>query len=167
MNIVNSDLPADNMSYVRIVDDRHFVAMYNDIYDWNQNCAYFTYRDPKDIPDRESLILGGLYIDSDVKVKVIEFNKSSDQYRITLKDYRDYNVGENRMAGANRLSSDIISGQMPDIMMLADINSYNSYVAKGALADISSLLAADPELSSQEYLQNVWDAYSVGENCTQ
>ncbi|MCM1117870.1 MAG: extracellular solute-binding protein [bacterium] len=162
MNIVNSDLPADNMSYVRIVDDKHFVAMYNDIYDWNQKCAYFTYVDPKDIPDRESLILGGISIDSDVKARVIEFNKTSDQYRITLKDYRDYNVGEDQMAGSNRLSSDIISGQMPDIMMLDDIDSYNRYVDKGALADVSSLLAADPELSSQEYLQNVWDAYSVG-----
>lgn len=162
MNIVNSDLPADNLSYVRIVDDKHFVAMYNDIYDWNQNCAYFTYVDPKDIPDRESLILGGLYIDSDVKARVIEFNKTSDRYRITLKDYQDYNVSGDQTAGQSRLSSDIISGQMPDIMMLADIDSYNRYVDKGALADISSLIAADPELSSQEYLQNVWDAYSVG-----
>lgn len=162
MNIVNSDLPADNMSYVRIVDDKHFVAMYNDIYDWNQNCAYFTYVDPKDIPDRESLILGGLYIDSDVKARVIEFNKTSDRYRITLKDYQEYNVSGDQTAGQSRLSSDIISGQMPDIMMLADIDSYNRYVDKGALADISSLIAADPDLSSQEYLQNVWDAYSVG-----
>lgn len=162
MNIVNSDLPANNMCFVRIVDDRHFVAIYNDMYDWNQKCAYFTYVEPEDIPDREGLILGGLYIDSDIMAKVIEFNKSNDRYRITLKDYRDYNVGGDQTAGQSRLSSDITSGQMPDIMMLADIDSYSRYVAKGALADISSLLAADPELGSQEYLQNVWDSYSVG-----
>ena len=45
--------------------------------------------------------------------------------------------------------------------MFTDLNSYRNYVSKGALADIGKLLAADQELGGLEYLQNVWDAYSV------
>ena len=37
----------------------------------------------------------------------------------------------------------------------------DNYVAKGLLADISKLISKDEELSQTEFLQNVWDAYSV------
>lgn len=161
MNIVNSDLPANEINRVVRIDDRHFVAMYSDLGSWKQKCAYFTYRDPDDIPDKKELTLGGTYISSDIKAKVIEFNKASEQYRIMVKDYSVYNTSKDWTAGQARLNSDIISGQMPDIMLIGDMISYGNYVAKGALADIGSMLEADPELSKLEYLQNVWDAYSV------
>lgn len=161
MNYINSDLPTNNMQYVQMVDDKHFVAVYNNIENWEQKCAYFTYVDPKDIPDKEVLVLGGEYVNSDVKSRVIEFNKTSDQYRITVKDYSTYNTNEDWTAGQTRLNSDITSGQMPDIMLLNDMSSYGNYISKGLLADIGEMLRADGELGQLEYLQNVWDAYSV------
>lgn len=164
MNYINSDLPTNNIQYVQMVDDKHFVAIYNDIENWEQRCAYFTYVDPADIPDKEVLVLGGEYVNSDVKSKVIEFNKTSDQYRITVKDYSTYNTNEDWTAGQTRLNSDITSGQMPDIMLLNNMSSYGNYVSKGLLADIGKLLEADEELSKLEYLQNVWDAFSVNGN---
>ncbi len=161
MNIVNSDLPANNMYNIQIIDDRHFVGVYNDMNNWEQKCAYFTYVDPADIPDREVLVLGGEYVGSDVRAKVIEFNKNNEQYRITIKDYSIYNTNDDWTAGLVRLNNDIISGQMPDIMELNDMSSFGNYVSKGVLADIGKLLEADPELSQLEYLQNVRDAFSV------
>ncbi|MDE6516255.1 MAG: extracellular solute-binding protein [Acetatifactor sp.] len=161
MNYVNSDLPTNNVRYVQMVDDQHFVAIYNDLETWEQRCAFFTHVDPADIPDKEVLVLGGVYVGSDIKSKIIEFNKASDRYRITVKDYSVYNTNEDWMAGQTRLNSDITSGQMPDIMLLNDMSSYGNYVSKGLLADIGKLLEADEELSGLEYLQNVWDAYSV------
>ena len=98
---------------------------------------------------------------SDVKSKVIAFNKASDQYRITVKDYSTYNTNEDWTAGQTRLNSDITSGQMPDIMLLNNMSSYGNYISKGLLADIGKLLEADEELGKLEYLQNVWEAYSV------
>lgn len=161
MNIVNSDLAANEINSVQRIDEQHFVALYSDIANWEQRCAYFTYRDPADIPDREELVLGGTYLGSSVKAEVIRFNKNSDQYRITIKDYSVYNTSEDWMAGQTRLNSDIVSGQMPDIMLLGDMSNFGNYVSKGALADIGSLLEADPELKELEYLQNVRDAFSV------
>ncbi len=161
MNFVNSDLPANNVQYLQIVDDQHFVAIYNDMENWEQKCAYFTYVDPADIPDKEVVVLGGEYVSSDVKAKVIAFNKASDQYRITVKDYSVYNTNEDWTAGQTRLNSDITSGQMPDIMLLNNMSSYGNYISKGLLADIGKLLEADEELGQLEYLQNVWEAFSV------
>ncbi|MCI9073467.1 MAG: extracellular solute-binding protein [Lachnospiraceae bacterium] len=161
MNSINSDLLADDITMIQWIDDQHFVAIYHDISTYAQKCAYFTYVDPADIPDKKELVLGGSYVSSEIRTKVIQFNRSNSQYRITLKDYSIYNTPEDWTAGQTRLNNDIISGQMPDIMMLTDMNSYRNYVSKGALADIGKLLAADPELGGLEYLQNVWEAYSV------
>lgn len=161
MSYVNSDLPANNMYYLQVIDDKHFIGVYNDMNTWEQKCSYFTYVDPKDIPDREVLVLGGEYVNSNTKTRVIEFNKTNDQYRIMIKDYSIYNTNEDWTAGHTRLNNDIISGQMPDIMILNDMSSFGNYVSKGALADIGKLLEADPELSKLEYLQNVRDAFSV------
>lgn len=161
MSYVNSDLPANNMYYIQVIDDTHFIGVYNDMNTWEQKCSYFTYVDPKDIPDREVLVLGGEYVNSNTKARVIEFNKTNEQYRIMIKDYSIYNSNEDWTAGRTRLNNDIISGQMPDIMILNDMSSFGNYVSKGALADIGKLLEADPELSKLEYLQNVRDAFSV------
>lgn len=161
MNFINSDLPTYSIYYLQMIDDKHFVAIYNDIENWEQKCGYFTYVNPADIPDKDVLVLGGEYVSSDIKAKVIEFNKTSNQYRITVKDYNVYNTNEDWTAGRTRLNSDITSGQMPDIMLLNDMSSYGNYVSKGVLADIGALLEADEELGKLEYLQNVWDAYSV------
>lgn len=161
MNSINSDLLADDINMVLWIDDQHFAAVYHDIRTYAQKCACFTYVDPADIPDKKELVLGGSYVGSEIRAKVIQFNQSNSQYRITLKDYSIYNSPEDWTAGQTRLNNDIISGKMPDIMMFTDLNSYRNYVSKGALADIGKLLAADPELGGLEYLQNVWDAYSI------
>lgn len=162
MSYVNSDLPTNNMRYIQIVDDQHFAAVYNDINNWETKLGYFTYVDPADIPDREVLVLGGEYFSSDLKSRVIDFNKTNDRYRITLKDYSIYNTNDDWNAGHTRLNNDITSGQMPDIMVMNDISSYSNYVSKGVLADVGKLLEADEELGKLEYLQNVRDAFSIG-----
>lgn len=161
MSFINSDLPTNNIYNMQMIDDKHFVAIYNDIENWEQRCAYFTYVNPEDIPDKEVLVLGGEYVSSEVRSKVIEFNKTSDQYRILVKDYSTYNTNDDWTAGQTRLNNDITSGQMPDIMLLNDMSSFGNYVSKGALADVGALLKADEELGKLEYLQNVFDAYSV------
>lgn len=161
MNYINSDLAANNLNYIQQIDDQHFVGIYNDADTWEQKCAYFTYVDPADIPDKEVLVLGSEYLGSDLRTKVIEFNKTSTEYRITINDYSIYNSNEDWNAGQTRLNNDIISGQMPDILVMNNIGDYSNYVSKGVLADISKLLAEDEELGQLEYLQNVWDAFSI------
>lgn len=161
MNFINSDLMTYNMSNIQIIDDQHFIAMYNDAETWEQRCAYFTYVDPADIPDKKVLVLGCEYTSGDVKSKVVDFNKSNQEYRITIKDYSSYNSSEDWNAGATKLNNDIISGQMPDIMVLSNMSNYSNYISKGLLADIGKLLEEDAELGQLEYLSNVREAYSV------
>ena len=50
---------------------------------------------------------------------------------------------------------------MPDILVVDSNMSMDSYIAKGLVANVDDLIAGDEELSKNDYLQNVWDAYRV------
>ena len=90
----------------------------------------------------------------------VEFNRESDAYRIVLKEYNSYNTFDDYQAGYTQLNNDIITGGMPDIL-IPDNMPVETYISKGLVADIGSLIEQDPELSQVEFLQNVFDAYSV------
>lgn len=92
---------------------------------------------------------------------MVEYNKSGDTYRIVVKEYNTYNTSEDYTLGVKQLNNDIISGGMPDILVVDSNMSMDSYIAKGLVANVDDLIAGDEELSKNDYLQNVWDAYRV------
>lgn len=63
-----------------------------------------------------------------------------------------YTTLEDYQAGLTQLNNDIISGNMPDILIVNASLPMNNYVAKGLLADINDLIEGDEELSKRYYL---------------
>lgn len=161
MSYVNSDLNSTYLNNITILDEEHFIASYSDMTDYKIQLAYFTKVDPKDIPDKKVLVLGANYLDSSVRKRVIDFNKSDSQYRITIKDYSSYSTMDDYLAGYTQLNNDIIAGKMPDILMVDSQIPVDNYIAKGLIADIGSLIEQDTELSQIEFLENVFEAFSV------
>lgn len=102
-----------------------------------------------------------MYVDYDIKARIVEFNKNNDTYRIQLKEYNMYWNPEDYMAGYTRLNNDIISGKMPDILLVDSSMPFDSYIAKGLIVDLYPFLAADEELSKEDFLANILDAFSV------
>lgn len=160
MDFINSDIATYGMNNVTFIDDKTFVAYYSDSTDYKTHIALFTYVDPATIPNKTVITLGCQYLGGDVKARVIEFNKTNNQYRIAVKAYGE--TGDYEQAITN-MNNDIISGKMPDIVMIETNQDISGWVNKGLLADIRELIAADPELSKQEYLENVWEAFSVND----
>ncbi|HBA49255.1 MAG TPA: hypothetical protein DCZ91_15965 [Lachnospiraceae bacterium] len=160
MNFINSDLNISYFNSLIEMDENTFIGVFNENYENKVKAGIFTYVDPKDIPDKAVLVLAGNYVGSDMKQRVVEFNRSSEEYRITIKEYDSYNSYDDYQAGYTQLNNDITTGSMPDIVITSGLPAEN-YVAKGLLADISKLIEEDEELSQVEYVQNVFDAYSV------
>lgn len=160
MNFVNSDVNITGFSGFVELDDKHFVALYNENYEDKLKAAVFTYVEPEEIADKVVLVLAGNYIGSDMKQRVIEYNRANDEYRIVIKSYDSYNSYDDYNAGYTQLNNDIITGGMPDIL-LADGLPVDNYIAKGLLADVNKLIEKDEELSQIEFMQNVFDAYSA------
>lgn len=160
MSFINSDLNISNMVSLVELDNNAFLAVFYEDYGEKLKAGVLTYVDPKDIPDKAVLVLAGSYVNNEMKRRVIEYNRSNDQYRIVVKDYDSYNTYEDYEAGMKQLNNDIITGAMPDILITSGLPMEN-YAAKGLLADIGKMIEEDEELSQVEFVQNVFDAYSV------
>lgn len=163
MNYINSDLNISSLQSVVELDDEHFLAAYypNQSYGYSLKLGLFTHVKPEDIPDKKVLVLGCNWANSELKNHVVEFNQSSQEYKVVIRDYESYNTYDDYMAGVTQLNNDIISGDMPDILVADSSLPISSYVAKGLLADIGKRIEEDEELSGEEFLQNVFDAYSI------
>lgn len=161
MSYINSDLPTTSMDKFVVLSDTEIIGFYNDIQDGSNKGGLFTYVKPEDIKDKAVLVLAGNYIDWNLRKRVVEYNKTSGDYRIVVKDYSSYNTSEDYELGTKQLNNDIISGNMPDILIVNYDMAMDSYIAKGLIANVDDLIAKDEELAQNEYLQNVWDAYRV------
>ena len=162
MSMVNSDMASTTFDKIIMLDDEHFVAFYyDDLNDYKTTGAFFTKRNPEDIPDKKVLVLAANYIDSGVRSEIVSFNKSNEDYRIVIKDYESFATEDDYMAGYTQLNNDIISGNMPDILVVSDALPIDNYISKGLLADIGALIEKDNELSKVEFMDNVFNAYKV------
>lgn len=161
MDFINSDFPSTYLNGIVVLDDTHMLGYYNDQTDGQMHFAYFTKVNPEDVPDKTTLVLGCNYIDYNIRKRIVDFNKTNPKYRITIKDYSIYATMDDYQAGYTQLNNDIISNQMPDILVVNTDMDTGSYISKGAFADIGELIAKDEELSQTEFLPNIMDAFSV------
>lgn len=161
MNFINSDLATTSINGIVEISDTQFVGSYYDNLDNTQHAAVFTYMDPAEIPDKEVVSIATYWVDYQMRRRVIEFNKTSETYRITLNDYSQYSTTDDYMSGYTRLNNDILAGNTPDIIVIDQNMPVDSYIAKGVLADIYDFLDEDEELNREDYFQNIFDAYSV------
>lgn len=161
MNSVDSDLNAGSISYAAEISDTQFVGAYNDMNDQSIHIAVFTKVNPEDVPDRETLVLGGFYLGSDIKSKIIEFNKNNSAYKITVKDYSTYSTTGSVEDFITQMNNDILAGNMPDILKVSEELQLGNLVKKGLLVNIDELIAGDSELSQAAFLDNVFEAYRI------
>lgn len=163
MDYINSDLYINSFNTIVELSDKSFMGIYTEDWESGLKAGIFDYVDPADIADKAVIVLAGNWLGSDMKKRVIEYNRTSEEYRIVTREYSVYNTYEDYSAGITRLNNDIITGNMPDILVNNEYNSLpiENYISKGLIADVNKLIESDEELSQVEFMQNVFDAYSV------
>ena len=161
LSYINSDIDGTSVDQIFEIDDTTLFCIYRDQETWEAHPAVCTYVDPADIPDKEVISLACHYLDYYLRKRIVEFNKESEQYRILVKDYSQYDTMDDYSAGVTQLNNDILTGQVPDILVLDSSMPVEAYVAKGVLADIGKMIEEDEGLDMEDYMTNVFDAYSV------
>ena len=94
---------------------------------------------------------------------VSRFNRSNPNYRIEVTDYAQFNNyssanEDERNAGINRLQTEIIAGDMPDILDIS-LLSADRLGSKGLVEDLYPYMDADPELNRSDLLEHVIQAF--------
>lgn len=161
MDLIDSDLNTYGFNQVGMIDKEHFVASYNDSADWSIKLSLFTKVPPEEVKDKTPITMACMYLNGNVKSRIIEFNKTNPMYRIQIKEYNKYSTMEDYMGGYTQLNNDIVAGKIPDMLLVDSSMPLDSYISKGLLADLYPLLEQDPELNREDYLQNIFDAFSV------
>lgn len=160
MSFINSDINVTSFDTLISLSDTSFAGIFHEGYDSEASLGIFTCTAPENVPDKTVLTLDGCYISNEILQRVVEFNRSSGQYRIVVRRVEEYDSEEELAAGISELNSRILSGGMPDIL-ITDGLPMELYESKGLLADIGALLKKDEELSRVDFLQNVFNAYST------
>lgn len=160
MDFVDSDLTTNSCYSIGQISDESFFAWSYDEIEGMDQCGIYTKVDPASIPDKKILTLGAIWLDTDVRTRVVEFNKESTEYRICVEDYNKYNTIDDYSLATTKLNTDIATGNAPDILCLTGEMPVDSYMSKGLFADINEFLEKDPELNKEDYMQEVIDAYS-------
>ena len=91
---------------------------------------------------------------------IIDFNRSNDKYRISVKDYSEYNTEDDYSAGVTKLNTEILAGNLPDLILVNGI-PYEQYAAKGILEDLYPFIDSDSEISREDIFPTVLGALEV------
>lgn len=161
MNYIDSDLGIYSVFNVIPISETEFFATYDDMETGNMCQGRFTKVNPADVKDKIGLTLACDGMNWEVRTAVVNFNKNSETYRISIQDYSSlYGTENDYMAGINRLNADIISGKVPDILLISSNMPIDSYIAKGLFEDLKPYIDADKEIDMDDYLPNIIEAFS-------
>lgn len=156
---LDCDLNADRLRALSALEDGSFAGISTDL---EESESFRISKVPYDsVPQKEHLTMATLYKDSSTQDAIIKFNRDSDKYRIDVVDYSQYDTSEDYNAGRTKLLTEIMAGNMPDILCVSSDLPYRRLAAKGLLEDLTPYLEADRELKLSDFFPNVISALTV------
>lgn len=158
MSYVDSDLDVWQINNIVPVSETEFYGGYSGVGGDNNGIAKFVKVPPEEVKDKQVLTLALVGMDWGLKSRVIEFNKTNAEYRISITDY--YSDNGDYDAGISRLNTDIVSGKVPDIILLNENMPVDSYINKGLFADLLPFIEKDEEIDQADLMPNVVEAFS-------
>ena len=114
-----------------------------------------------ELPEKTTLTYATMYLNYEDRARIIDFNKTSDKYRIEVKDYSEFNTGTDDSAGLQKLNTEIIAGVVPDILCTSGI-PLKQYAAKGVLEDLWPFIDNDPDLGRDKLMIRPLEADQLG-----
>ncbi len=155
----SADINRSNLNFFTLLPDGRVAAM---MQRWGDNgmeaeVALLTEQDASVLADRTILTYATMYLDYETRERIIDFNKSQTGCRIEIRDYSEFNTQDDYNAGLTKLNTEIIAGQVPDILDTSGL-PVHQYGGKGLLEDLWQYIEDDEELGGrggvmQEVLQ--------------
>ncbi len=170
-NWLDCDVNGNKVSVLNVAEDGTVTGMVsnwdNKTHTYSNDLVTVKKVPYESVPHKEPIRLAVLYLDYNVQDLIIDFNRRNDQYRIEVADYSEYNNEKDGWdAGLTKLNTEILSGNVPDILCLNGLN-YTQLASKGLLADLYPYLDADKTLKRGDFFPNVLAALEVdGKLCS-
>lgn len=153
-NWINIDVDNNYVNTVLPLADGRVLCFYND---WSgetgssAQIVTLTKTDASTVAKKETLTFACMYLDGNLRGEIIKFNRASSKYHIDVKDYSEYNTDTDYTAGFTKLTTEILTGDMPD-MISTDNMPIKLFASKGLLEDLYTHIDADTELGGRSAL---------------
>ena len=152
---LDSDIDRSNISFFTFLNDGRVAALSRE-WDWstdegviNIDLAVLTAKDRSELPEKTTLTYATMYLGYQERNDILEFNKTSDKYRIEVRDYSEYNTETDNSAGLTKLNTELIAGNIPDMMSADTGLPLRQYGAKGILEDLWPFIENDTEIGGR------------------
>ena len=165
LNWINADVDPNNVQTALVLPDGRVATMItewsSDFSSSNTTLILLTRVPASSVAQKTVLTLATQNLDYNVRSQIVRFNRNSADFRIQVLDYSEYNTQEDSSAGVTKLNTEILAGNVPDILDLGGLNA-DQLGARGILADLYPLLNADSELSGHIFDNILKDLESDG-----
>ncbi len=160
LNWINADVDPSGINRCYVTEDGRIVALQTEWTETEDEQGNIYSSEPttsililtkvpaSSVAQKQVLTMAVMWLDWDMQRQVVKFNRSSPDTRIEILDYSEYNTPDDYSAGQTKLNTEIMAGNLPDILNLSGI-SWNKLAARGFLTDLKPYLDADPELNGQ------------------
>ena len=168
LNWIDSDMQGDDVISIAVLPDGRVMVIgrTRDAMGMGSFELALLTRVPFDsVPESELLTLAAFGLDWNLRGAIVHFNRTNGRYRIQVTDYMDlvdWDADDAFQAGLTRMTTEIISGRVPDIIAMSPNLPFHQYVARGLLVDLYPFIDADPELSRSGLVESAFRTMEVG-----
>ena len=140
-DFLNSDLVPSKIGDITPLDDEHIVLLYDG------SLLSLTHLPDDQVKPRKLIRVAGTRLPSYLADIAAEFNRRSDEYRITLVDYSAYYDSNTKMR------NEIIAGKIPDIMYIRRYDQYREeYMNQKLFTDLWKVIDADKDFDRSDII---------------
>lgn len=107
---------------------------------------------------RTVLTLATMGLNSETRARVLEFNRTSSRCRIEVRDYSEYNTAGDASAGLGKLNTEILAGDMPDLLDVSAEIPLRRYASRDLLEDLWPYIESDAELGREKVMERPLEA---------
>ncbi len=159
---LDSDINGSSVSAFGVLEDGRFAAVYRDWESNDSGIALLTKTKSSETVQKQTILIGTLYENSEIQAAAVKFNKSSDKYHISIRSYMGdvYDDFSTALTDAlANMNNDLTSKNGPDIIDLAGLN-LTQLAAKGVFEDLNPWLEKSSVLDRAGLVENVLKAYT-------
>lgn len=168
LNWIDSDINSDDVSGFASMGEGKFLIISSE-YDYsddeqtkcNIELAKLVKTPASEVPVKKNISLAMLYMDYSLKNSIIKFNKTNQEYRISVKTYvdEDYSNYEDAL---NQFKTDVGTGSIADIIVGSTYNiDFTNLAAKGAFADLYPYFEKDSSMSKEDIIPSILKALEM------
>ncbi|MBQ3561771.1 MAG: extracellular solute-binding protein [Oscillospiraceae bacterium] len=136
------DINSDEVNGVYVGEDGTVKVISNSWSDGTTSLITVEKVPAEEVKEKKTITLAAMYLSQELRNAILDFNRNSDTVRIIATDYSEFNTEEDYTLGLTRLNTEIISGNVPDIICTSELNT-NRYAAKGLLEDLMPYIEND------------------------